>query len=157
MINVSETMSAASPRLELAKLMSLARPMIRFVVALSMLLSAVAALMMTLTLIQSLNQRARELSLLRFLGATRLDLVLTSLTEALILGHVTFVTGLGLAFIGQVAIRAGLAGYGLDLAASLPPLNLVWLYLAMLGVAALGAVFPAARLYFTRDDEGFRA
>lgn len=157
LINQSDTLSAASPQLELARLLSLVRPVIYFAAGLFVAIGAFGALVLTLSLVQALNRRARDLTLLRFMGATSLDLSLICLAEALLIVHAALVLGVGLSLLGQSALTHVLTTYGLSPRPGLPVDQWPWLYVAALLTACLSALVPALRLALTREDEGFRA
>lgn len=157
LINESETLSAASPRLELARLMSMVRPLIDLGTVLSLVMAAVAALILTLSLVQGLNRHARDFMLLRFLGMSRLDLALLSVTEALIVVHVAVFCAFGLALVAQSLVARGLAAYGLSLSPGLPWAMVLTVWAGAVVLALVGAVAPLIRLWLAKDDEELRA
>lgn len=157
LISQSETLTAASPRLELAKLMSLVRPLIDLGTLIAALMGAVATLILILTLVQGLNRRARDLTLLRFLGMSRRDLAVLSFGEALIVTHMAFAVGLGLTVIGMTALSDSLSAYGLSVTQTLSTGMLLTLYSSLWIISLLATLAPVMRLWLTRDDEGFRA
>lgn len=157
LISRSDTLTAASPRFELAKLMALIRPLIDLGTVLATLIGAVAALILMLTLVQGLNRRARELSLLRFLGMSRRDLAWLSFAEAIIITHIAFIAGLGLTVAGMVLTSQSLSAYGLNVTNGLPANLVLTLYGFMWVISGLAVIAPVTRLSLSRDDEGFRA
>lgn len=157
LISQSDTLTAASPRLELAKLMALVRPLMTLITVIASGLGAVAVLILILTLIQGLNRRARDLSLLRFLGMSRLDLAVLSLVEAVIVAHLAFIASLILTLAGMAFTQAGLSGYGLSLDSPLPVSMVVGVYAGVWMLSLLAITVPVSRLILTHDDEGLRA
>ncbi|MFT4089834.1 MAG: hypothetical protein QM645_03820 [Asticcacaulis sp.] len=157
LINESEGLSAASPRLELARLMALVRPMIDLATVLALVLGAVAVLILALTLIQGLNRRARDFMLLRFLGMSHLRLALIAVGEAMILIHAALAGGLGMAFIAQTLVARKLSAYGLGLSADVSGSLVLTVYAGAVGLGLMSAVVPIVRLSLARDDEELRA
>lgn len=157
LISRSDTLTAASPRFELAKLMALVRPAIDLGTVLATLIGGVAALILMLTLVQGLNRRARELSLLRFLGMSRRDLALLSFAEAIIITHIAFIVGLGLTVMGMALTGHSLSAYGLSLTLGLSANHVLTLYGFMWVISGLAVIAPVTRLTLSRDDEGLRA
>jgi putative ABC transport system permease protein len=93
-------------------------------------------------------QRSRELALLRILGTTRAQLVRSVLGEALVVGAIASVIGLGAGLGLAVGIRALLAATGGDLPDSglvLSPRTVVVGLVVGILTTLLSAVVPAAR------------
>lgn len=155
LIRESEVLGAASPRLELAKLMAIVRPLIEAATAVSMLAGAMSGIILTLSLVQGLNRRARDLMLLRFLGMSRRDLAFLVLLEALIVSHLAVLAGIVLTWTGQTILADRLASYGLSLSAGMPSSSL--LYGAAIALSLCSAFVPLSRIVFAKDDKEFRA
>jgi putative ABC transport system permease protein len=93
-------------------------------------------------------QRSRELALLRAVGASRVQVMGSVLTEALVVGVLASGIGLGLGALVAVALRALLTAFGIDI----PSTELVFaartgLVAGALGivVTVLSALVPAAK------------
>ena len=95
-----------------------------------------------------LAQRARELALLRCLGALRRQLVATVLGESLAIGAVASALGVGVGVLLAVGIRSLLSSFGIDFPSTAPVLELRTVVVSMVvGVAATmgAALVPAVR------------
>ncbi|MBP2160309.1 MULTISPECIES: FtsX-like permease family protein [Asticcacaulis] len=157
LISDSETLSAASPRLELAKLMALARPLIDGATIVSAIFGALAVMILGLSLMQGLNRRARDFMLLRFLGMSRRDLALLSIGESLLITHLALLGGCILAVAGQSVLAGMLASHGLTVSGAVPFREALTLYSAAVVLSVLSALGPTLRMSIARDDEELRA
>lgn len=95
-----------------------------------------------------LAQRARELALLRCLGALRRQLVATVLGESLVIGVVASAVGVGVGVLLALGIRALLSSFGIDFPATSPVLEGRTVVVSLVvGVAATvgAALVPAVR------------
>lgn len=150
----SETqLTAANPLLEMARLSALARPGFDLVLIFGAVFGVVAALMAAIGLMGALNARARDLALLRILGASRLKVARVAVQEALILVHLAYAAGFVLA-LGLSAVVAGkLYSYGLFVAPWASGRTLIILYLGALAAAVIASIVPVVRAV-TADGEG---
>ncbi len=93
-----------------------------------------------------LGQRVRELSLLRAVGATPLQVRMSVLTESAIIGAVASVAGLGLGMLGAFGLKALLNFFGASLPeGSLPlvPRTVLWAVVVGVGFTVLASLVPA--------------
>jgi putative ABC transport system permease protein len=93
-------------------------------------------------------QRVRELATLRTLGASRRQVLNSLIIEALIVGIIASVTGLFLGLLLAKALRALLAGVGLDLPATgtvFASRTIVVSLVVGTAVSVLASLFPALR------------
>lgn len=81
-IDASEGLTAANPSFEVARLLSYARPLTIVAVGFGILLGAIAAAGAAMGLVAAMNSRAKDLALLRALGASRMNLASVALCEA---------------------------------------------------------------------------
>lgn len=157
-IDESEGLTAANPSFEIARLAGYARPFTTLVIAFGLLLGAIAATGAAMGLIAAMNARARDLALLRVLGASRLSLGAVALCEAAMIAAAALVLGgllaLGLLWAGRDVLseRTGLILQ--------PDLDLATI-LAIIGgtalVAVLAAAVPALRAMRAQPEELLRA
>lgn len=98
----------------------------------------VAGLGVTSTMMMSINERVREVGVLKVLGTELSDIAKMFLTEALILGLIGGLAGLALSYLVKALLP--LLFPGLEIAGVIPP------WLALLGVAFSGLVALAAAL-----------
>jgi putative ABC transport system permease protein len=93
-IDAQESLSAASPSLEIARLLSFARPLTTAIAAFGLLLAVIAAVGATVGLLATMNARTRDLALLRALGASRISLATVAVAEAAMIAASALVLGL---------------------------------------------------------------
>jgi putative ABC transport system permease protein len=104
-------------------------------------------------------QRARELALLRALGASRRQVTGSVLVEALVIGVVASLIGFGLGIAVAVGLRALLGLLGIDLPSGdlvLAPRTLVACLVVGVGVTAVAALVPARRAARVAPVEAMR-
>lgn len=153
-IDASETLSAANPSLEIARLLAYARPLTAAVVGFGILLAAIAAIGAAVGLLATMNARTKDLALLRALGASRANLATVALSEAAMIALGAVGLGAVLA-VGMLALARDILSEQTGLLLQ-PELGLGDLVL-MLGGTALatmiaGAV-PAARAAHANIEE----
>ena len=96
----------------------------------------------------TVGQRTRELALLRIVGASRRQVFRSVLAEALIVGAVASLVGLGLGVLAALGLEALLKGFGITLPSG--PLvfearTVVVALLVGVGVTVVSAISPARR------------
>jgi putative ABC transport system permease protein len=105
------------------------------------------------------SQRTRELGLLRALGASRRQVMISVLTEALVIGLVASVVGIGLGLLLSIGFRALLESLGGDLPSTatviLPRTFLVGVAIGTL-VTLVAGVAPARRASRVSPVEALR-
>lgn len=153
----SDQLTAASPELELARLSALVRPAFNIVLLFGALFGAVAALMAAIGLVSALNQRAKDLALLRVLGASRLKLARVVAQEALILAHLAFGLGLLAALGLGYVVAAKLYAYGLYVPAWLDAGVVGEVYLGTLACALLASLAPLLRVTLESEERLLQA
>ena len=96
----------------------------------------------------TVGQRTRELALLRIVGASRRQIFVSVLVEAVLTGAVASLVGLGLGVLAALGLKALLGAFGI----ALPPGPLVFkartpivALVVGIGVTTLSAVVPARR------------
>lgn len=93
-------------------------------------------------------QRARELALMRAIGATSRQVVRLVVIESLVIGLLASIIGLGLGVLAAIGIKALLAGFGIDLPASgivFAPRTAVVAVTVGVVITTLAALLPARR------------
>ncbi len=106
-IDASETLSAASPSFEIARLLGFLRPLTVAASGLGILLVLIAAVGAAVGLTATMNARTRDLALLRALGASRAKLAGVALAEAAMIAGAALVLGALFAF-GLLALGRNL-------------------------------------------------
>lgn len=93
-------------------------------------------------------QRTRELALLRALGASRGQVTVSLLGEALTVGVIGSTAGLGLGVLVALGLRALLSAFGTTLpegGLAFLPHTVLWSYVVEVGVTVVAALLPARR------------
>ncbi len=93
-------------------------------------------------------QRSRELALLRAMGASRRQVNLSVLLEAIAVGLIGSTVGLGVGYLLALGLRWLFGVFGLDLSRADFPMTwsaVFWSYVVGVGVTAVAALLPARR------------
>ncbi|MCH7669766.1 MAG: ABC transporter permease [Acidobacteria bacterium] len=96
----------------------------------------------------TVTQRTKELALFRALGASARQVKLMVLTEAVVIGTVASIVGIGVGFGIAIALRAALEAFGIALptaAPTLQPRTIVVALIVGVGVTVISAILPARR------------
>jgi putative ABC transport system permease protein len=153
-IDATDNLSAASPTLEIARLIGYVRPLTIAVTGLGLLLVVIAASGAAIGLMATMNARTRDLALLRALGASPGKIAMVAFAEASMIMAAALVLG--------SALTAGLLLIGRDVLADTTGLllqpELGWDQIAMLllgtiSVTIVAAAFPALRAIHTQIEE----
>jgi len=154
LINANPELTAASPSLEIARLMSYFRPVTYAAIALGVLLVVIAAAAAAAALMAAMNARTRDLALLRALGAGPLSLAQVAFSEAAIIALAAIFAGFALAAI-LLAYGAYLLNQqtGLVLQFDIDPALLVEIALCAFAIALAAALVPAVRAATTPIEE----
>jgi len=157
-IDATETLSAASPSLEIARLVSYARPLTTAVMALGLLLVAVAGIGAAIGLMATMNTRTRDLALLRALGAGPIHLALVAFAEAAIIAVAALAVG-AVFTTGLLAVLRTLLAESTGLLLQPHPSldQIAGILAGTLLVAILAALFPALRAAHAEVEELLRA
>ncbi|CAL4869323.1 hypothetical protein MMA231_03615 (plasmid) [Asticcacaulis sp. MM231] len=156
-ISTTTDLTAANPELEMARLSALVRPVFNIMVLFGVLFGIVAACMAAISLVSGLNQRARDLALLRILGASRFKVARMAFQESLILVHGAFLLGIAvMAGLGSL-VADRMLSYGL-LISNWPSLReLLLIYVGTLVLALLASIIPVVRVAASSVEEGLKA
>jgi putative ABC transport system permease protein len=118
-----------------------------FILAFALIAVFVGALLITNTFQTIVTQRTRELGLLRAIAASPRQVLMMILLEAVIIGLVGSVLGIGLGYVlGGAAklLLTAVAGIGANLGAlTLPWTAIIWGLVTGVGTTVAAAVFPA--------------
>lgn len=107
----------------------------------------------------SVGQRTRQLALLQAVGATPAQIVRLVVAEALLMGIVASVVGMGFGLLLASVLEALLASAGLNLPTQrsvVTPGTLVAAFVVGVGVSALSSLIPARRAAAILPVEGMR-
>jgi putative ABC transport system permease protein len=153
-IDATDNLSAASPTLEIARLIGYVRPLTIAVTGLGLLLVIIAASGAAIGLMATMNARTRDLALLRALGASPAKIAMVAFAEASMIMTAALVLGGVLAACLLVIGRDVLADTtGLLLQPQLGWDQIAMLLLGTISVTIVAAAFPALRAIHTQIEE----
>ena len=142
-----EPMTAVIPGVALQQLWGLIRVAEYALFGVSAMVVLASVLGLLATLLVSLNERRREMSVLRSVGARPGHIFALLLSEAATLAFLGALSGLLLIQLGILALRQyALAEFGIQLSAGLRAFDL-YVLSGILGIAVLVSVIPAWRAY----------
>lgn len=143
-----EPLLAVLPGVALAELWEIVGVAETALTAVSAMVIATALIGMAAMIFSSLNERRREMAILRAVGATPLTIVGLMLVEALIICTLAVLLGMALLYAGLWVFRPVIdAQYGIYLPITAPGPHELWVLLAIIGAGALVSLFPALRAY----------
>jgi putative ABC transport system permease protein len=108
----------------------------------------VGAFIITNTFAILIAQRARELALLRAIGASRRQIFLSVLAEAAVVGLIGALVGLGFGVLTAIGLRKAFQAFGINLPSAglvLAPRTVLVAFIVGLGVTIATSVGPARR------------
>jgi len=147
-VSAQPRLQAASPAQEMARLLTVFGGLLRGAQALALLVLAVSALGLLVTIHQSLEQRRYEVALLRVLGAGRIRVGLLLIGEALLVGTLAAMLGLLLGHLGlEAAGRAGSGVAPVPLSGKVFSPSSLWVFPLAWALALLAATPAAWRVF----------
>jgi putative ABC transport system permease protein len=153
-IDATDNLSAASPTLEIARLIGYVRPLTIAVTGLGLLLVVIAVSGAAIGLMATMNARTRDLALLRALGASPGKIAMVAFAEASMIMLAALVLGgaltVGLLLIGRDVLADTT---GLLLQPELGWDQIAMLLLGTISVTMVAAAFPALRAIHTQIEE----
>ena len=142
-----EPMTAVIPGVALQQLWGLVRVAEYALLGVSAMVVLASVLGLLATLLVSLNERRREMSVLRSVGARPGHVFALLLSEAAMLAFLGALSGLLLVQFGILAIRPfALSEFGIQLSLGLRAFDL-YVLAGILGIAVLVSIIPAWRAY----------
>lgn len=154
LVDANPALSAASPTLEIARLMGYLRPVLYAAIGLGLLLVVIAAAGAAAALMAAMNGRTRDLALLRALGAGPVALAEVALAEAMVIALAAVLLGFALAagalWGGALVLRQQT---GLVLEPHVTVALLADVAGGAIAIALLASLIPAARAATTPIEE----
>ena len=142
-----QPMTAVIPGVALQQLWGLVRVAEYALLGVSAMVVLASVLGLLATLLVSLNERRREMSVLRSVGARPGHIFALLLSEAAMLAFLGALSGLLLVQLGILAIRQyALSEFGIQLSVQLRAFDL-YVLAGILGIAVLVSIIPAWRAY----------
>lgn len=148
LINQNTTLQAASPGLEISRMLDLLGIGVETLRYMALVIIGIAAISVFISLYNSLKERRYEMALMLTMGATRGRLFGLLLLEGLLISLVGFVLGLVLGRLGLAVLSAGAERsfhYNFDALAFLPEEG--YLLGGVLLIGLLAAALPSLGIY----------
>lgn len=153
-INENTDLQAASPAYEINRLYDMMGVGTKALQLLALLIAAVSAISIFVSLLNSLKKRKYELSLLRVMGGRPISLLTLILLEGLILAVLGYVLGMLVSHISMSALGGDLhEKYNYQFAAWTVHGKELMLFLATIGLGLAAALLPAIMAYKTDIHE----
>jgi len=153
----TEGFMVAEPTKEIDKLFDIVGNINRIFLALAGVVMVSSAVSIMVALYNSMEQRRRQIAVLRVLGASRGRIFGLILTESALLGLLGAVAGVLLALVGGAATAAALRRIlGILVTPIYPPEWVLLVVVVAVGLAALAGVVPAVAAYRTSVARNLR-
>src|SRR5690606_6694720 len=144
------SITVADPHFEVGKLFTIVSNIDQVFLAIAAVVLVSSGIAIMLALYNSMEQRRRQIAVLRVLGAGRWRVFGLVLTESAIIGLLGALGGIGLSFIGVQLVAAMMRQrLGVVVSPSLEPVWTFVLVMATIMLAAAAGAAPAARAYRT--------
>lgn len=153
-IDALEGLNAASPSLEIARLLGYARPLTVAITGFGLLLAAIGAVGASVGLLATMSARTKDLALLRALGAGRPGLATVALSEAAMIAGGALVLGIAMT-AGLLALARDVVAEqtGLLLQPELAPSDIALMIGGTILVTLAAAAVPAVRAMHAEIEE----
>ncbi len=147
-INENTDLQAASPAYEINRLYDMMGIGTKALQLIALLIAAVSAISIFVSLLNSLKKRKYELSLMRVMGGRPSKLLLLILFEGLILALIGFILGMLLSHVGMMSLGGSLQEkYNYQFSAWTTHGKEVVLFCAAIGLGLLASLLPALMAY----------
>lgn len=156
-LRADPSITVAQPSEEIQSLFRIVGNIDQILIAMAGAVMLTSAIAIMLALYNSMEQRRRQIAVLRVLGSSRGRLFGLVLTESAIIGILGGLTGLALAFVGTRIVAAVLKErLGLVVEPNFDPRIVFTVLVASLALAALAGLIPAAAAYRTSVARNLR-
>ena len=151
----SEPLTAILPGVVLLEIWSILETFESMLILVSVMVMVVSLFGMIIIMTTSLNERRREMAILRSIGARPVHIALLIMTEAVVIIFVGLILGVGLSYSAMYLLAPWImASFGLNLTIGWPQqTELIWLT----AVACCGfmvGIIPAMRVYYYALTDG---
>jgi len=142
--------TVASPASSVGSLFKIVSNIDQILVAMAIAVMFSSGVSILVALYNSMDQRRRQIAVLRVLGASKLRVFNLVLTESAMIGLIGGVLGIGLAIVGGQLVTTILqTRVGLVIHPSMPIDGYLMIVLATVAIAAIAGVIPAMAAYST--------
>jgi putative ABC transport system permease protein len=157
MLRADASLTAASPTDQVQKLFAIVSNIDQMFVAMAAVVMVSSGIAIMLALYNSMEQRRRQIAVLRVLGCSRGRVFGLVMTESAVIGLIGAAAGIGLAALGEVVVaRVMKERLGLVIEAGLALDAVLMVVVATVGLAALAGVVPAVMAYRTSVARSLR-
>ncbi len=148
MVNQKKSLMAAEPAIEIQQLFELIRPAVQVLIVLGWLLLFISIFSIFITLINSLKDRQVEIAMLRISGASAIQIFSTILLEGFMIAFIGWVFGFvfGHGLMEYLSLFI-FSDYHYDFTGWILYDMEIWLFIGMLGIGMISALYPAIRAY----------
>jgi putative ABC transport system permease protein len=144
------SITVASPRQELDRLFAIVGTFDTILLGMALVVLVGSGLSITLALYNSMDQRRRQIAILRVLGCSQRRVFGLVLTEAAIIGLLGALVGVVLALLGGAIVASIMrSSYGVHITPTLPPDLTLGVVVGAILLAALAGLLPAVLAYRT--------
>lgn len=149
-LRTDPTITVADPGSEIKKLFTIVGALDKVLLGMALVVLVGSGISITIALYNSMEQRRRQIAILRVLGCSRGRVFGLVLTEAAILGMLGALAGLILSLAGGVLVSTVMMrSYGVQIAPQIPPDLALAVMLGTVLLAALAGLIPAVLAYRT--------
>ena len=151
------SITAASPSNQVERLFAIVGNVDRLFLAMGVVILLSSGISILLALWNSMEQRRRQIAIMRVLGCPRSRIFGLVLTESALIGAVGAVGGILVCWLGTLVVADQLQSQlGLVITPQLDPRTLLVVILATIGLSALAGLAPAIRGYRTPVSRSLR-
>jgi putative ABC transport system permease protein len=151
------TLTVAAPATEVRKLLTIVSNVDQILVAMAIVVMLSSGIAIMLALYNSMEQRRRQIAVLRVLGASRGRIFNLVLTESVVIGVMGTVVGVLLAVGGALVVSEVMRQrLGLVIEPGLPTKALVGVAMAAVALSAVAGIVPAIVAYRTAVAKNLR-
>lgn len=157
MLRTDATITVAAPAQEVTNLFRIVGNIDQIILGLAAAVLVSSGIGILLALYNTMEQRRRQIAVLRVLGASRGKVFGLVITESAVLGVLGAVAGIAISLVGS-RIVTGLmeARLGLVITPTLEPRTILFVVLGTIGLAAVAGLIPAISAYRTSVVRGLR-
>lgn len=156
-LRADQELTVATPRDEVQRLWAIVSNIDEILVAMAAIVMLSSGVGIMLALYNSMDQRRRQIAVLRVLGASRPRLFGLVLTESAVIGLVGAAVGIALALLGTYIVAAELqARLGLVVDPTLPLREVLLVAAGAVALACAAGVIPAVMAYRTSVSRNLR-
>ncbi len=151
------SLTVAAPSREIGKLFTIVGSLQNLFVGMAAVVMVSSGIAIMLALYNSMEQRRRQIAVLRVLGCSRGRIFGLVVTESAMLGILGGISGAILSLVGLQIVGAVLkAQFGLVIGATLPPRESLVIVVVTIALASLAGIVPAMAAYRTSVARSLR-